>query len=102
MDPSIVASRRELEGICSRYNVLRLDLFGSAATENYRPHQSDLDFLVEFHTVPAGAYTDTYFGLREALERLFGRPIDLIVRSAIRNPYFLQSVEESRTIVYEA
>lgn len=102
MDPSILAARRELEGICSRYNVLRLDLFGSAATENYRPHESDLDFLVEFRTVPAGAYTDTYFGLRKALERLFGRPIDLIVRSAIRNPYFLQSVEESRTKVYEA
>ena len=102
MDPSILASRRELEGICGRYNVLRLDLFGSAATGSYRPHESDLDFLVEFRTVPAGAYADTYFGLLEALERLFGRPIDLVVRSAIRNPYFLKSVEESRTKVYEA
>ena len=46
-------------------------------------------------------YADAYFGLLEALERLFGRPVDLVSGTAIKNPYFRQSLEETRTLVYE-
>ena len=91
----------ELEQLCVRYHVRRLDLFGSAVTGRYTPEESDLDFVVEFQPLPAGEYADTYFGLLEALERLFGHPVDLIIGSAIKNPYFLQSVEKTRTAVYE-
>ena len=92
----------ELEQLCLHYNVLKLDLFGSAATSQYRPEESDLDFVVEFQPLPDGAYADTYFGLLEALERLFGKPVDLVVDSAIKNPYFRQSIEETKRPVYEA
>jgi hypothetical protein len=44
----------------------------------------------------------TYFGLKEALEALFGRSVDLVEPSAIRNPYFKESVERSRESVFEA
>lgn len=53
----------ELKQLCLRYNVLRLDLFGSSATSRYRPEKSDLDFIVEFQPLPGSAYADTYFGL---------------------------------------
>ena len=92
----------ELEQLCLRYRVRRLDLFGSAATFREQTENSDLDFLVEFQPLPAGAYADTYFSLLEALNGLFGRPVDLVVGSAIRNPYFRQSVEETKTPIYEA
>ena len=46
-------------------------------------------------------YANSYFGLLEDLEKLFGKPVDLVVGSAIENPYFLQSVEETRTLIYE-
>ena len=92
----------ELEQLCLRYRVQRLDVFGSAATYRFHPENSDLDFLVEFQPLPDGAYADTYFGLLEGLNRLFGRPVDLVVGSAIRNPYFRQSVEETRAPIYEA
>lgn len=92
----------ELEQLCVRYRVRRLDLFGSATTAHYQPKNSDLDFLVEFHPLPAGAYADTYFGLLKDLNGLFGRPVDLVVGSAIRNPYFRQSVEATKTPIYEA
>ena len=92
----------ELEQLCLRYSVLRLDMFGSAVTSQYRPEESDLDFVVEFQPLPDGAYADTYFGLMEALERLFGKPVDLIVDSAIKNPYFRQSIEETKRLIYEA
>ena len=92
----------ELEQLCLHYNVLRLDMFGSAVTSQYRPEESDLDFVVEFQPLPDGAYADTYFGLLEALERLFGKPVDLVVGSAIKNPYFRQSIEETKRPIYEA
>ena len=100
---SAVADRTdELKHLCLRYNVMRLDLFGSAATGEHHPEDSDLDFVVEFQPAAFSAYADAYFGLLEALEQLFDKPVDLIVGSAIKNPYFLQSVDETRTPIYEA
>lgn len=92
----------ELENLCLVYGVRRLDLFGSASTDQYDSNESDLDFLVEFQPEALNAYADAYFGLLEALGRLFGCPVDLVVESAIKNPYFLQSVEQTRTPIYEA
>ena len=92
----------ELKQLCLRHHVSRLDLFGSTATGRYHAEESDLDFVVEFQQLPTGTYADAYFGLLESLEQLFGRPVDLVVDSAIGNPYFRQSVEETRTPLYEA
>ena len=99
---SVIEERNaELKQLCLRHHVTRLDLFGSAATGRYHAEESDLDFVVEFQPLPAGTYADAYFGLLESLEQLFGRPVDLVVDSAIRNPYFRQSVEETKVPVYE-
>ncbi len=102
MIPEIEERADELRRLCSVYRVQRLDLFGSASTGRYDAGRSDLDFLVEFQPEALRAYADAYFGLLEALEGLFGRRVDLVVESAIKNPYFLQSVEQTRTPVYEA
>ncbi len=102
MNPVVQEQAAELERLCRRYSVERLDLFGSAATDRYQPEDSDLDFLVEFQPLPFGSYADAYFGLLESLQQLFGRPVDLVVASAIKNPYFLQSVEQTRTPIYAA
>ena len=92
----------ELERLCRQFGVRRLGLFGSAAGGSYDSARSDLDFLVEFQPAACDDYANSYFGLLEALEGLFGRPVELVVRSAIRNPYFLQAVDETRTPLYEA
>ena len=102
MIPAVEERADELKRLCLTYGVRRLDLFGSASMGLYDPDESDLDFLVEFQPSALDAYSDAYFGLLEALGRLFGRPVDLVVESAIRNPYFLQSVDQTRTPIYEA
>jgi predicted nucleotidyltransferase len=102
MSPAITERRMEIDALCRRYGVNRLELFGSAAAGREREGQSDLDFLVEFRLDPPGGYADAYFGLLESLEGLLGRPVDLVVASAIRNPYFLQAVERTKTLVYAA
>ena len=92
---------KDVERLCILYRVRRLDLFGSAVAGRHNPEESDLDFVVEFQPLPAGEYADAYFGLLESLEQLFDCPVDLIIGSAIKNPYFLQSIEKTRTAVYE-
>ncbi len=102
MIPEIVERRTDLEALCRRFEVRRLEVFGSAATGPFRPEDSDLDFLVEFEAAGGAGYADRYFGLLESLEQLFGRPVDLVVGSAITNPFFRESVERSKVLLYAA
>ncbi len=102
MIAEIEKHRDELEELCRRYGVRRLELFGSAATENYRPDASDIDLLVEFEAEARPGYADRYFGLLESLEQLFGVPVDLVVATAIRNPYLLEVVTRTKAPLYAA
>ena len=47
-------------------------------------------------------YSRVYFGLLFALQDLFGRSVDLIMVTALKNPYFIESINQSRTVVYDA
>lgn len=102
MNRHVAEHKEALERLCRDFHVRRLELFGSAAVGKDRPGESDLDFLVEFEELPQGAYADCYFGLLEALRHLFDRPIDLVVASAIKNPYFRKAVERTKTLLYAA
>jgi predicted nucleotidyltransferase len=95
-------NRIALESLCRRFQVRRLELFGSAVGETFDPKTSDLDFLVEFDDRPANGYAEAYFGLAEALRELLHRNVDLVVLSAVKNPYFRESIERSRTLLYAA
>jgi len=99
---SVAERKEEIQRLCLRYSVQYLALFGSAATGSYDPEKSDLDFVVEFRKMEPGEYADAYFGLLESLQDLFKSPVNLVVGSAIKNPYFLRSVESTKTPLYEA
>ena len=102
MNRLIEENRRELELICRRHKVQRIELFGSATGSTFDPASSDLDFLVTFDDLRVSNYADTYFGLLEDLQRLFQLDVDLVIESSIRNPYFRQSIDATRTLVYAA
>jgi len=92
----------QLIELCHRYRVRRLALFGSALREDFNAQRSDLDFLVEFEPLPPGAYSNAYFGLLDALERLFARRIDLVEAGSVRNPYIREQIESQQETVYAA
>jgi len=103
----VVAFLREhhdsLARICRRCRVARLELFGSAARgESFDAGRSDLDFLVEFEPLAPGEMFDAFFDLREALEREFGRKIDLLLARSLQNPYLLESINRNRVTLYGA
>jgi hypothetical protein len=92
--------RKEVATLCRRAGARRLDVFGSAARADFDPASSDLDFYVEFDELPPAKYADAYFALKESLEALFGRPVDLITEASLENPYFRERVEAERQAVY--
>ena len=95
-------NRSPIESLCRKYHVARLDVFGSAADGTFDPVRSDVDFLVEFlHTNEMDA-ADQYFGMMEDLQSLLGRRVDLVCTRAMRNPYFIKAVNQSRKLLYAA
>jgi predicted nucleotidyltransferase len=102
MIDEIALHREELQALCRRFHVRRLDLFGSAARGDFDPEHSDIDFLVEFERDTPLHPFDAYFDLKEELEGLLSRRVDLVMPGAIKNPYRKASIERDRETVYAA
>jgi predicted nucleotidyltransferase len=99
MHPTISEHLVEIAQICKRYNVRRLELFGSAARDSGFSDASDADFLVEFESVSA-ADLHSFFGIKFELEKLLGVNVDLVEVGSVRNPYVLASMNRDRQSVY--
>lgn len=92
----------ELLRLCREFHVRELGLFGSAATDEFDPERSDLDFLVSFGDCTPIENAHRYFGLLAALQDLFMRRIDLVEREAIEKPRFLREMEKTYVPLYAA
>lgn len=100
--PPLLADRMEpLKELCTRYGVDRLEVFGSAAKGRFNPFSSDLDFIVRMTGQRDPGHAGRFCSFADALEDLFGRPVDLLTDSMIRNPYFREDVEASRRLLLE-
>ena len=101
MLPLIEQHRTEIAALCRKYGIIRLDLFGSAASGQSFSPESDIDFFFEFDANPDGL-ADRYFGLIEDLELLLQRKVDMVSIQDANNPYFLQVANQHRTSLYAA
>lgn len=101
MHPLVASHRKEIAELCRRYRVRRLEVFGSAARgDDFDPERSDVDFLAEFESEGHQLSLSEYFELRDALAKVTGHPVDLVMAGAIRNPYILADIDKSRELVY--
>ncbi|MBU1106229.1 MAG: nucleotidyltransferase domain-containing protein [Candidatus Riflebacteria bacterium] len=92
-------SLKKIADLCSRLRVVRLELFGSAAREDFTD-DSDVDLLVEF--ADDEDLFDRFFDLKEGLEEIFSRKVDLVMKDGIHCDYFKRSIEDSRRCIYVA
>lgn len=97
---SLEVHREALDRLCRAHGVRRLDVFGSAAGQDFDPERSDIDLLVDFGPEAEADLFSHYFDLKEELQQLFGRSVDLVMSGALRNPDFIRSVEQSRRALY--
>ncbi|MBN2375043.1 MAG: nucleotidyltransferase domain-containing protein [Sedimentisphaerales bacterium] len=89
-----------IEQVCRRLPVKRLGLFGSVLTPNFS-QSSDVDVLVIFDSGENIDLFDKYFELKEYLEKIFKREVDLVVDKNFKNPIFKETVDRTRTVIYE-
>lgn len=97
----LVDKQEKLKTLCKTHSVQFIYVFGSASTGDTHS-DSDIDFLVSFKPLDPEEYTENYYNLHIALENLFGVKVDLITDKSLSNPYFIESVEESKKLLYAA
>jgi predicted nucleotidyltransferase len=98
----VESKRAQIEALCRGLGVRRLDLFGSAVGDGFDLDSSDVDVLAEFTGGACFDYFGTYFALREGLEQILGRPVDVVTATSVRNPYFRDEVMRTREQLYAA
>ena len=85
---------------CRRWRIRELSVFGSALRDDFNPN-SDLDFLVSFEPgTPLDI--DRLLDMKEELETRLGRPVDLVEKEAMRNPWRRHEILKTRQVIYAA
>ncbi len=97
MNATLINAQASIAKLCATYGVRSLDAFGSA-THSVLPN--DYDFIVELDMQAGNSRARRWIDLAESLEKLLGKPVDLVSANSISNPYFAQSVAATRTPIY--
>lgn len=91
---------QKLVALCKMYKVNKLYAFGSILTPRFN-EDSDVDILVNFNSeIDHNNYADNYFDFYYALKALFGRDVDLVDETSVKNPYFKEELEETKHLIY--
>lgn len=93
-------NKDESTAFCLKWGIRELSIFGSALRDDFGPG-SDLDFLVSF-SPDAPLSIEHLLAIKDELEALFGRPVDLIDEEALRNPWRKYEILRIREILYAA
>jgi predicted nucleotidyltransferase len=101
MNPVAKLNRSALNDVCRRYDVERLDVFGSATRPDFDPKLREVDLIVRFRAPDAPGTAERYYGLADALESLLGAPIGLVSEQSLRNPQLLQRIAGERVILFQ-
>ncbi len=88
-----------IKTLCMAHNVKTLFAFGSVCTDRF-DDKSDIDLLISFKPMDYGDYADTYFDLADKFESLFDRHVDLVTDKSLSNPYFIDSINQTKTLLY--
>jgi len=100
---AILADKHEaVAALCRRHGVARLYVFGSALGEDFRPGESDVDFLVEFGPMDGHAKAHAYFDMLDELRELLGAKVDLVMAGAVKNRYIARDIERNKQMLYAA
>ena len=94
--PDIPFSR--IEDFCRRWQIVEFALFGSILREDMRP-DSDVDVLVTFADDARLSLYD-WVDMEDELRRIFGRDVDLVSKSGLRNPFRRHEILRTQKVIY--
>jgi len=92
----------KIKKLCDKHLVEKMFLFGSANTSLFN-EKSDVDFLISFkNSLLLMDYADNYFDLKDSLNDILKRKVDLVVEKSLKNPYFKKEIDETKVLIYGA
>ena len=100
MIPLIQNNIQLIQAILQKHNVKYAFIFGSACTDKFDDN-SDVDMIIAFQKRYFDNYVDNYLSLESELSKLLNRNIDLVAEETIQNPYFIWSINQTKTPIYE-
>lgn len=89
----------KIRHLCHKHKVNKLFVFGSVLKDSFT-NESDIDLIVDFENIDLNEYADNYFDLKDQLESIFNRPVDLLEEKGIRNPYLRKQIDFEKQLVY--
>jgi len=89
----------KIRKLCAVHKVSKLFVFGSVLKDSFNK-ESDIDLVVDFDNVDLNEYADNYFDLKEQLETIFNRPVDLLEEKGIRNPFLRKQIDNEKRLIY--
>ena len=99
MRPILKNNLDKIAALCKANNIKSLFAFGSVCSDEFN-EASDVDLLVSFYPMDFGDYADTYFSVADELETIFQRSVDLVTEKSLSNPFFINSVNQSKVQLY--
>lgn len=100
MNPAVQLDPQQVANFCRKWRIRELSLFGSALRDDFGP-ASDLDFLVSFDETASWDLFD-FVKMKQELEARYGRPVDLVAKEAMRNPWRKREILAMRRVIYAA
>ena len=85
--------------LCAKHKVSKLFIFGSVLKDTFS-NESDIDLVVDFEKLDLSEYADNYFDLKDQLESIFKRPVDLLEEKGIRNPFLRKQIDQEKRLIY--
>jgi len=89
----------KIRHLCSKHKVNKLYVFGSVLRDSFT-NESDIDLVVDFDKVDLNDYADNYFDLKDQLELIFNRRVDLLEEKGIRNPFLRRQIDSEKQLIY--
>lgn len=89
----------KLKTTCKSHLVSKMYMFGSAASGTMKKN-SDVDILVDFAEMDLYNYFENLLSLKDKLENIFKRPVDLLEEKALKNPYLKRSIDRNKVLIY--
>ena len=98
--PRISIDCQQIAEFCRKWRITEFSLFGSVLRDDFRP-DSDIDILVVFEPEAPWSLWD-HMDMEEELQRLFGRPVELVSKRALKNPFRRHEILTTRQVIYAA
>ena len=102
LHPFLLPFLPKIESLCREHRVEKLWAFGSVTRPDFNRRRSDVDLLVEFYpTANALEYGRNHLKFWRTLKTMLQKEVDLLTLPALRNPYFMEELDETKILIYE-